>query len=149
MVVLAFSGITWMCVLKFGVEPVSWYQKVAGSVPLVCMLKCPWARYQMPNCSWYAGRHLAWQPPPSVYECMTYCKSLWTKASDKCPKCNVNLCSKSWKLGAAFSWDCTATTWTHHLHLHSNSCISQVQPQRLPLHQIVSVLLTLCYLSIK
>ena len=22
------------------------------------------------NCSWCAGRHLEWQPPPSVYECM-------------------------------------------------------------------------------
>ena len=28
-----------------GVEPPSCYWKVAGSVPLVCMLKCPWARY--------------------------------------------------------------------------------------------------------
>ena len=37
---------------------------------LVCMLNCPWARYWTSNCSWCAGRHLAWQPPPSVYECM-------------------------------------------------------------------------------
>ena len=28
-----------------GVEAVSCYQKVAGLIPLVCMLKCPWARY--------------------------------------------------------------------------------------------------------
>ena len=25
-------------------------------------LKCLWARYWTPNCSWCAGRHLAWQP---------------------------------------------------------------------------------------
>ena len=37
----------------------SCYQKVAGSIPLVCMPKCPWA-----NCSWCAV--LARQPPPSV-----------------------------------------------------------------------------------
>ena len=65
-----------------GVEPASCYQKVTGSTPLVCMLKCPWARYWTPNCSWCAGRYLAWQPPPC--ECMNYCKSLWTKASNKC-----------------------------------------------------------------
>ena len=52
-----------------GVEPASCYQKVAGSIPLVCILKCPWARYWTPNCSWCAGWHLALQPPPSVYEC--------------------------------------------------------------------------------
>ena len=28
-----------------GVEPVPCYQKVAGSIPLVCMSKCPWPRY--------------------------------------------------------------------------------------------------------
>ena len=52
-----------------GVEPTSCYLKVAGLIPLVCMSKCPWARWT-PNCSWCAGWHLAWQPPPSVYECM-------------------------------------------------------------------------------
>ena len=35
---------------------------------------------------WCAGRHLAWQLPPTVYECMNYWKSLWTKGSAKCPK---------------------------------------------------------------
>ena len=47
--------------------------EVAGSIPLVCMSKCPWAKYWTPNCSWCAGRHLAWQPPPSVYEYMPSC----------------------------------------------------------------------------
>ena len=42
----------------------------SGLIPLVCMSKCSWARYWIPNCSWYAGRHLAWQPPPLVYECI-------------------------------------------------------------------------------
>ena len=68
------------------VEPASCYRKVTGLFPLVCMLKCPWARYWTRNCSWCAGPHLAWQPPPSVYKCMNYCKTLWTKASAKCPK---------------------------------------------------------------
>ena len=27
-----------------GAEPASCYRKVVGSAPLVCMLKCPWAR---------------------------------------------------------------------------------------------------------
>ena len=69
-----------------GSEPASCYRKVVGSIPLVCMLKCPWARCWTPNCSWCAGRHLAWQPSPSVYECMNYCKSLWTSVavSAKC-----------------------------------------------------------------
>ena len=59
------------------------------------MSKCPWARYWSPNGSWCAGRHLEWQPPPSVYQCMyelvelirISMKSLWTKVSDKWPKC--------------------------------------------------------------
>ena len=29
----------------WGVQPASSYWKVAGLVPLVCILKCPWARY--------------------------------------------------------------------------------------------------------
>ena len=28
-----------------GVEPASYYRKVLGSIPRVCMLKCPWARH--------------------------------------------------------------------------------------------------------
>ena len=28
-----------------GVEPASCYWKVTGSIPLVCMSKCPWAKY--------------------------------------------------------------------------------------------------------
>ena len=70
-----------------GVEPASCYWQVAGLIPLVCMsVKCPWTRYRAPNRSRCAGRHLAWQLSSSVYECMNYCKSLWTKASDKCLK---------------------------------------------------------------
>lgn len=34
-----------------GIEPVSCYQKIAGSMPFVCMLKGPWERYRTPNCS--------------------------------------------------------------------------------------------------
>ena len=43
----------------------------------------------------FAGQHLAWQPLPSVCECMNYCKSLWTKAPAKCCE---------WKCTAAFCW---------------------------------------------
>ena len=32
------------------VEPASCYRKVAGSIRLVYMSKCPWARYWNPNC---------------------------------------------------------------------------------------------------
>ena len=42
-----------------GVEPASCYRKGAGSIPLVCMSNCPWARYWTPISSWCAGRHLA------------------------------------------------------------------------------------------
>ena len=38
--------------------------------PWSACLKCAWARYWTPNCSWCAGQHLAWQPPTSVYEGM-------------------------------------------------------------------------------
>ena len=41
-----------------GVQPACCYRKVAGSTPLVSMLKCPWARYWTTDCSWCAGRHL-------------------------------------------------------------------------------------------
>ena len=50
-----------------GVEAAFCYRNVAGSIPQFCMSECPWARHWTPN---GAGRHLAWQPPPSVYECM-------------------------------------------------------------------------------
>ena len=52
-----------------GVE--SCYREVAGLTLLVWMSECPWARCWTPSCSWCAGWHLAWQPPPSVYECMS------------------------------------------------------------------------------
>ena len=37
-----------------------------------CMSKHPCARYWTPNCSWWTDQHLAWQPPPSVYESVKY-----------------------------------------------------------------------------
>ena len=46
-----------------GVEPASCYWMVVGLIPLLCMSTCLWATYWTPNCSWCAGRHLAWQPP--------------------------------------------------------------------------------------
>ena len=44
---------------------------------------CPWVRY----CSWCAGRHLAWQPLPSVYELHL----LWTKVLKKPPQKALNI----------------------------------------------------------
>lgn len=58
-----------------GVEPASCYQKDAGSITLVCMPKCPCARYWSLRCSWCAG---------SYHWCRNYCRSLWTKVSAKC-----------------------------------------------------------------
>ena len=66
--VFAFLGFKKGCLWPRG--KASCYRKDAGSIPLVCMSKCPWARYWTPNCSWCAGWHLALQPPPSGYECM-------------------------------------------------------------------------------
>ena len=59
-----------MGVCSSGVGSVCYYWKVAGLSPLVCMSKCLQARCWTPNCSWFAGLHLAWQSPPSVYECI-------------------------------------------------------------------------------
>ena len=43
-----------------GVEPAYCYWTITGSIPLVCMSKCLWARFWTPNYSWCAGWHLAW-----------------------------------------------------------------------------------------
>ena len=100
-----------------GEEPASCYRKVAGSIPLVCMWKCP-------NCPWCAGRHLAWQPPPSVCECRNYCESLWTKASDKC-WCRWQSCSKTtevlylWTLKKNFPHE-GYNVWYSFIQLHDH-----------------------------
>ena len=68
---IAEFGRFWSYLSYFvGLECMLCYLKVVGSVPLVCMSKCSWARYWTPDCSWCAGLHLVCQPPPSVYECM-------------------------------------------------------------------------------
>ena len=77
-----------------GVEPASSYRKVTGSVPLVCMSKCSWARYEP-------------QTTPDVlvgtlhgshhHQCMNVCVNYytlrWTKACVKCCKC-----TNEWKI---------------------------------------------------
>ena len=67
-------------------EPASCYRKVAVLIPLVCMSKCPWAKYWTPNCSWCAGLHHGshHHHHQRMNVCLNYCKSLWTKASAKC-----------------------------------------------------------------
>ena len=75
------------------VEPASCHQKAAGSIPPVCMLKCPWARYWTLNSSWCAGQRFVSQPPPSVY--------VWIVESRLGPKrllnaLNVNVFEAGW-----------------------------------------------------
>ena len=50
---------------RSGVESACYYRKVAGLIPQVCMLKCPWSRYRTSNSSGCAGQHLAWH-----HQCM-------------------------------------------------------------------------------
>ena len=71
-----------------GVEPASCYVKVRGSIPLVCMSKCPLARYWTPN------RCLApCMTAITISVCMNlwmnYCKLLWTNMSAICPEHNI------------------------------------------------------------
>ena len=40
-----FKLLAWELWTGTVVEPVAYYQKVTGSISLVCMPKCPWARY--------------------------------------------------------------------------------------------------------
>ena len=63
-----------------------------------------WARYWTPNCSWCAGWHLVWQPPPSVYVCMY----VWITVSRFGQKClpnalNVHINIKEWNVQFWFS----------------------------------------------
>ena len=64
------------------IEPASSYRKVAGPIPLICMSKCPWARY-------WSHHHQC------MNVCLNYCR---TKAFDKCPKCNIKLLKEAIKL---------------------------------------------------
>ena len=76
-----------------GVEPASCYLKVAGSLPLVCMLTCPGQDTKPQTApdvlvtTLHGSRH-----HQCMNACMNYCKSLWTKASDKCPECKFVTC---------------------------------------------------------
>ena len=75
----------------WGVEPASCYLFdcliVTGLIPLVCMLKCAWQRHWTANCSWSAGWHLAWQPPP----CMAVWMYVWITLSCFGQKCLLNV----------------------------------------------------------
>ena len=65
--------------------------------PTLDMSKCPWARHLTPNCSWWAGWHLEWQPiAVGVWVCVWMgewvnewmrsinCTEFWIKALYKC-----------------------------------------------------------------
>ena len=103
-----------------GLEPAFIIRGSLVRFPLVCLLKCPWARHWTPNCSWCVGRHLAWLPLPSVNNC----KSLWTKVSTKCILIlNLWMCFCSTDM-----WYDTSGAFTHtqshsklrHTTLHNN-----------------------------
>lgn len=51
-------------------QEVDWSSSNWTPAPLETLAKCPWATHWTPYCSWLAGSHLAWQPPPSVSECV-------------------------------------------------------------------------------
>ena len=44
------------------------------------MSKCPWARHLTPNCSWWAGWYLAWQP--IAVGCVNVCVNGWMRSID-------------------------------------------------------------------
>ena len=66
-----------------GVEPASCHQKVAGLIPLFCMLKGKILNSKLLLVGTLHGRH----HHQCMNVCMNYCKSLYTKASDKYLKC--------------------------------------------------------------
>ncbi len=72
--------------------------------PVHSMLKCPWARHGASNCSWWAGRHIAW--PLSYHQCMNLCLCAWVNARH----CKV-LCSA---LGIKALYKCGQCTVCHH-----------------------------------
>ena len=81
-----------------GVEQASCYQKVVGSIPLVCMWKCPWARYPpqtVPDV--LVGTLHGSHRHHCLNVCINCCKSLWTEASDKCLKCKCKCKNASTK----------------------------------------------------
>ena len=65
-------------------EPAAWYRKVAGLIPLFCMLTCPRTDSEPQTAPdvlvgiLHGNNH-----QQCMNVCVNYCKLLWTKASDK------------------------------------------------------------------
>ena len=57
------------------------------------------------NCSWFAGQHLAWQPPSSVYGCIKFQSVCW---SDSCSPHDKPFCFLSDPGGFNHNW-CIST----------------------------------------
>ena len=79
------------------VGPASCYQKVAGSAPLVCVSKCPWARYWTPKLLL-----MCWSTPCMAATAIGVGMCVWITVScfgQKCPldalkcKCHTHRCS--------------------------------------------------------
>ena len=74
-----------------GGRAVVWQSEGCRFDPTLGVSKCPWARHLTPNCSWWAGWYLAWQPiAVGVWMCVNgwmrgkNYKALWIKALYKC-----------------------------------------------------------------
>ena len=70
-----------------GGRAVAWQSEGCRVDPILGVSKCPWASLLTPNCSWWAGWYLAWQPiAVDVWVCVNgwmrgiNCKALWIKA---------------------------------------------------------------------
>ena len=93
-----------------GVEPVSCYWKVAGLISLVCMSKCPWARYWTPNCPWCAvgtlhGSHL--------HQCM----NTLTDGSHFGQKHLLNVQKFKWSI--RLPWSILSLSYNFHFSIYS------------------------------
>ena len=67
------------------VRAVAWQSEGCRFDPTLGVSKCPWARHLTPNCSWWAGWYLAWQPiAVGVWMRGINCTALWIKALYKC-----------------------------------------------------------------
>ena len=70
----------WLRLRRLSCCSLIWRLVVPSLAPAVNMLRGWRSSYWTPECSWCARRHLAWQPPPLLYECM--CELLYV-ALDK------------------------------------------------------------------
>ena len=71
---------------------------VSPLTPPGWVLRCPWARrLTLTATDQLAVALYGWLRPKWVNVCINHCKSLWLKASDKCPECKTVAHSVSFK----------------------------------------------------